>query len=99
MDDKIVKSIELCDTQWHAQSVSVNCGTACTTITQHCYVFTVLFLGAWESSYVATVVSSSFGSIFTQTAGFNMTKTLTIYFLVSFHVLVEENALNFSNAQ
>ena len=40
MDDKIVKSIELRDTQWHAQSVSVNnYGTVCTTVTQHCYCF------------------------------------------------------------
>ena len=35
MDDNIVKSIKLHDTQWHAQSV--NCGTVCTNVTQHSY--------------------------------------------------------------
>ena len=45
MDDKIVKSIELHDTQWYAQSVSVNCGTVCTTITQHCYMIYCFVFG------------------------------------------------------
>ena len=58
--------------------------------------FTVLFSETWESSYVVTVINSSIGSIFAQTAGFNMTKTLTIFFCVfiSLHVFMEENVLN-----
>ena len=35
MDDKIVKSIELCDTQWRAESVSVNSGTVCIAYHHH----------------------------------------------------------------
>ena len=86
MDHKIVKSVELRDTQWHAQSVSVNiCGTVCTNVTQHCYMV---------YCFVPTVINSSFGSIFALIPGFNVTKTLTIYVPISFHVLIEENALN-----
>ena len=56
--------------------------------------FTVLFSETWESSYLPTVLNSSFGAIFAKTAGFNMTKALKIYVLISFHVLMEQNALN-----
>ena len=51
-------------------------------------IVTVLLLKTWKRFCVPTVISSSFGAIFAQTAGFNIDKNIDNLCLSSYHFMV-----------